>query len=496
MRFGFLSGKKKQAQEPPEHEPAENMDWDNVYVEIDNDANVPIINGAIDAERDRISTEQTERRSGSRTLSCQNQTSHISASVSASRSTTYDSRGTSTFATKSYTMRGDEEDQSHGATLSENQSTRLSASASGSTMYDSRATSTFETKSYTMQGNEEDQASFKTPSASNKTNKSLQSDEYFSFSRNRRSAETPVLSNVNSGTTFTVREEDPTINSDDLPDHHLQYPQNSIVQNSITQGGKYLSNNHFANAQLIRWKHAAEEGPVFIQFMAVSMAIGTMFTTIYPLVVLPEFWSVPFGISAFHTTMLCCLILAFDMRACGDRNPMSLRGRIRSLLIRYLPIFRVLWGRGLLYIFTGSMNLTITYYPYTFYTGCILMTQGIFAILTGTHAAYHLDRLRLSMTDSSFLWCKFVEADSDSDNMIDISDFSNLLWSLGLEMSDEYTYRVFLELDKDSDKRIVFPEFETWWIASQDGDETVLSMDHSKILRSQSSEKTSNDSGA
>uniref|UniRef100_A0A7S4ATB9 EF-hand domain-containing protein n=1 Tax=Pseudo-nitzschia australis TaxID=44445 RepID=A0A7S4ATB9_9STRA len=279
----------------------------------------------------------------------------------------------------------------------------------------------------------------------------------------------------------TMLEEDPTLNVDDIPDLLPRDQGNISQQFTITRDGKYLSNNHFANAQLMRWKHASEEGPSFIQVLAFFAAIGAIITTMLPVVTIANFWSIPVLICAFHTTMLCCVIIAFEMRSWGIRNPMSLRARIRNLLVRYLNILRFVWGRGLLYIFTGSMNLTIYYYPYTYYSGGALIGLGTLGVLVGGHSASNLERLRLSLTDHSFLWSKFAEADSDGDNMVDISDFSNLIWSLGLELDDTYTYRAFTEIDKNFDSRISFREFEKWWIASQDGDETILSRDMSKF---------------
>jgi len=251
---------------------------------------------------------------------------------------------------------------------------------------------------------------------------------------------------------------------------------------SITKDGKYLSNNHFANAQLMRWKHAAEEGPSFIQVLAFLSAIASLTSTLYPLVTDDEYWTIPTGICAFHTTILCILIIVFEVRAWGARNPMSLRARIRNLLVRYLNVLRLVWGRGFLYIFAGTMNITIFFAPYVYYTGFTLIGLGLLAILIGAHASFNLERLRLSLTDHSFLWSKFVEADTDKDNLIGISEFSNLVWSLGLELDDAYTYRAFSEIDQDADSKISFHEFKSWWIASQDGDETILSRDLTKAI--------------
>jgi hypothetical protein len=247
----------------------------------------------------------------------------------------------------------------------------------------------------------------------------------------------------------------------------------SAANFTITNNGQYLTTNDFANAQLFRWKFAAEEGPAYIQILALLAALAALTSTLYPIVTNESYWTVPTGICAFHTTVLCVIILVFESRALGARNPMNGRARARTLLTRYLNILRLLWGRGCLYIFAGSMNIAIFYLPWVLYTGFTLIGLGVLAMLVGSHASFNLERLKLSLTDHSYLWNKFDAADSDRDNLIDISEFSNLIWSLGMELDDAYTYRAFAQIDNDSDARINFREFKRWWISAHDDDKIV-----------------------
>jgi hypothetical protein len=294
-----------------------------------------------------------------------------------------------------------------------------------------------------------------------------------------KTIDTPAFTNYTNSKTIGTRgslTEVPTMDVE-MPDEVSR-----VEAFSITKDGKYLSNNHFANAQLMRWKNAAEEGPCLVQAIAILASIAAIYTTLYPLVVFDALWSVPSGICAFHTTILCLLIIAFEIRGLGARNPLSLRARIRNTLVRHLNILRLVWGRGFLYIFAGSMNITIFYYPYNYMTGGFLIALGLLNVFMGAHAAFNLERLRLSLTDNSYLWNQFMMADSDKDNLIGINDFSNLIWSLGLELDDSYTFRAFREIDSDRDGIINFYEFKQWWITSQDDDGTIITMEYSKTI--------------
>lgn len=358
-------------------------------------------------------------------------------------------------------------DNDANETAGSSRSGRSEGIASGSMDSDSRASTnhSFESRSYAAMENGDSNV---TPSFSNMTD--------------------VVTAGINDNPTLTENQfsqsEYPPVDIHKVRKNLPNVQSSTTNDYTITKDGRFLSSNHFANAQLMGWKRATEEGPCIIKVLALLASFSAIFTTIYPLITDDQFWTVPGGICAFHTTVSCVLIIAFDITAWGfARNPFSLRAKMRNAFVGYFNILRFVWGRGFLYVFAGSMNITVSFYPYTYYSGLSLMVLGLFSILVGAHAAFNLDRLRLSLTDHSYLWSMFVKADSDQDTLIGLNDFSNLIWSLGLELDDTYTYLAFSEIDHDDDARIDFSEFKTWWIggmANQDGDETVFSMDMSR----------------
>lgn len=237
---------------------------------------------------------------------------------------------------------------------------------------------------------------------------------------------------------------------------------------TITRDGQYLTLNGFVNGHLMRWKFAAEEGPTIIRVPALLLAIGCMVTTIYPLVTDIAYWTIPTLICAFHTCVLCILILFLEGRViCSYRNPLGTRARVRGITTRYLNFARFLWGRGLLYIYAGSMNLTIDW-TYEVYTGVPLICLGIAAIYSGANASNNLEKMKASLTDVSYLWARFESHDVDNDALIDLSGFAELLWDLGFEFDDVYTYKAFQQIDRDGDGKVSFEDFKNWWVVIQD----------------------------
>jgi EF-hand domain pair len=235
---------------------------------------------------------------------------------------------------------------------------------------------------------------------------------------------------------------------------------------TITRNGQYLTLNGFANGHLIRWKFAAEEGSAIIRIPALMLAVGTIFTTLWPIVTVPAFWTIPVLICAFHSVSLCLLIIILEGRAVAIRSPTNARARLRNLITRYLSVLKFVWGRGLLYIYAASMNLTLDH-AWVIYTSLPLIAFGIFAIIAGGHASYNLDQLKSSLTDESYLWVKFSQNDQDMDGLLDTNGFAELLWCLGLEFDDMYTYKAFKQIDTDNDGYISFDDFKHWWIVTQ-----------------------------
>lgn len=236
---------------------------------------------------------------------------------------------------------------------------------------------------------------------------------------------------------------------------------------TITRNGQYLTMNGFANGHLMRWKFAAEEGPAFIRFPAVILAVGVIGTTLYPIVTNTFMWNLSTIICAVHTCITAALILILEGRVViGYRAPTNFRARVRAVVTRYLNLFRLLWGRGLLYIFVATMNMTIDH-PFAVYTGLALAVFGLFAVASGAHASYNLDKMKTSLTDEAYLWSRFDALDSDGDNNIDLNEFAELLWALGLEFDDAYTYKAFSQIDGDAGATISFEQFRDWWIVTQ-----------------------------
>ena len=219
--------------------------------------------------------------------------------------------------------------------------------------------------------------------------------------------------------------------------------------------------NSLFNGHLMKWKFEAEEGSAFIRVPAFFGALGLIVTAIVATVLEKDAF-------AFHAIVMgiCVLIMGLFILILDGRflvsNPLSTRAHLRNILTRNFNMFRFVWGRGLLYVMAGVINISQMWLM-TMISGAFMVVVGIIAIIVGVHASRKFAALRNSLADESFLLLVFSNYDSDGDGSLEPNEFALLLADLGMELDDRYTLKAFNVIDSDSDRRISFEEFNHWW---------------------------------
>jgi len=219
--------------------------------------------------------------------------------------------------------------------------------------------------------------------------------------------------------------------------------------------------NSLFNGHLMKWKFEAEEGSAFIRVPAFIGAIGLMTTSVVALVLYPEAWTTHSIVMSVCVIIMALFIAILDGRFLSS-NPLSARAHLRNVLTRNFNIFRYVWGRSILYIFAGVLNVA-QLWLITICSGAFMIFVGIVGLTVGIHASRKFAALRSSLADESFLLLAFSNFDGDGDGYLAPHEFAQLLADLGMELDDRYTLKAFNVIDSDNDRRISFDEFNHWW---------------------------------
>lgn len=186
-----------------------------------------------------------------------------------------------------------------------------------------------------------------------------------------------------------------------------------------------------------------------------------MVTAIVAVIIYPAAWEPRSIVMTTCVVVMSLFILVLEGRFVAP-NPVNTRAHVRNVMTRNFNILRFVWGRGILYIIVGTINVAQTWII-TMASGGFMILLGIISIFVGVHASRKFAALRNSLADESYLLLLFSYYDSDSDGYLDANQFTNLLSYLGMEVDDRYALKAFNAIDRNGDRRIAFDEFNHWW---------------------------------
>jgi len=245
-----------------------------------------------------------------------------------------------------------------------------------------------------------------------------------------------------------------------MPSNHHHHPSSGRHHNDVPEARQNHLNSLF-NGHLMKWKFEAEEGSAFIRVPAFFGALALMTTAIVALVLYPDAWTSHSIVMSVGVIIMSVFILILDGRFLAT-NPLSARAHLRNVMTRNFNIFRYLWGRALLYIVAGTLNVA-QWFLITICSGAFLIFVGVVALFVGIHASRKFSALRNSLADESYLLLVFSNYDHDGDGCLAPHEFALLLADLGMELDDRYTLKAFNVIDCDNDRKISFEEFNHWW---------------------------------
>ena len=131
-------------------------------------------------------------------------------------------------------------------------------------------------------------------------------------------------------------------------------------------------------------------------------------------------------------------------------------------LLKYAPFLKFIWGRGILYFFSGTLQMVQGSFL-DIIIGLYLMAVGVIFATLGYMTAKKLKTVSRRKVDMDSLRSKFDVADTEKSGLLDLGQFSALVDDLDFGLSRREKEIAFLRLDIEDRGSISFEEFKSWF---------------------------------
>ncbi|KAL7570944.1 hypothetical protein ACA910_002575 [Epithemia clementina (nom. ined.)] len=135
---------------------------------------------------------------------------------------------------------------------------------------------------------------------------------------------------------------------------------------------------------------------------------------------------------------------------------------VMDKLYKYCLFLKFIWGRGGLYLITGSLQAAQGGI-FNFVVGFYVMFVGTLYTFVGRASAKKLSELKHCIFSEEALKSKFKKFDKDNSGAISLEEFGELVSSLDLHMTKREMEGIFFHLDTNDDDKLEYDEFVQWW---------------------------------
>jgi len=146
-------------------------------------------------------------------------------------------------------------------------------------------------------------------------------------------------------------------------------------------------------------------------------------------------------------------------------GPRQCNSRLQSGVRYYAKFLEFTWGRGALYFFVGSLQIS-NWNMLDWAVGGWMCFVGITAISVGISTARQLRLLKFSVKEEKDLKAKWSKFDTNGDSFLDVKELTEFAKDSGLDMTKNEIAAAFLALDRNFDEKVGYEEFYMWWMSA------------------------------
>lgn len=123
---------------------------------------------------------------------------------------------------------------------------------------------------------------------------------------------------------------------------------------------------------------------------------------------------------------------------------------------------RYVWGRGFLYLVSGTMQLLL-FSKWCMASGIYFILLGIFSVAFGYRASLKLCALRNSIGTKDEIKFMFHSFDSNRDGYLDMEEFRAMLRAMDQNLNNNDFVAAIAAIDLDNKQKISYDDLEAWW---------------------------------
>ena len=211
-----------------------------------------------------------------------------------------------------------------------------------------------------------------------------------------------------------------------------------------------------AQEKWIEVRNSVEDGQLSIRLMALMSATALILTSTFGLLgTIPSF-QISETIIEIYSILLGAVMILLESKQ------LNLPQKYLDKMYHYALFLKYVWGRGIFYLFAGSLHLLLQGSILDYIVGGMVVLVGVVYIIVGKTATKKLKDLRKSLHSDSQIKNKFAAADTTKKGLT-LDQFKILTDQLGLDLNHREAEVIFLQLDKSADGLLTYQEFQGWW---------------------------------
>ena len=243
---------------------------------------------------------------------------------------------------------------------------------------------------------------------------------------------------------------------------------NLIITMTETEATKLINNQmaaaaaiggaNFVNESADKIKKARADGPLTFRMLGFLGGLAMVFSN--GIAILDRLFS--FNYSGF---VIAVYGVFFGIMITSLEAPGPCSRFLTSGIRYYCKFLEYTWGRGLLYFFCGTLQVS-NWNILDWAVGGFMIFVGVTACGVGIAAARDLRLVKFAIKNEAQLKAAWDAHDLDKNGKLDVKELTAFVNDTGVDMTRNEIAAAFLALDKNFDDKITYEELYFWWNAT------------------------------